>query len=69
MIVIERETARARGATIYASIAGTLNLHASCPRIRWRHAQEEIVRAMSLALGRSGHHDEIGYVSLSAPRP
>src|SRR5438034_5331266 len=65
MIVIEREDrARARGATIYASIDGYASTCDAYHRVQMAPNGEEIVRAMSLALERSGRrHDEIGYVN------
>jgi 3-oxoacyl-[acyl-carrier-protein] synthase II len=65
MIVLEREDrARARGATIYASIDGYGSTCDAYHRVQMAPDGEEIVRALSLALERSGRHrEEIGYVS------
>jgi 3-oxoacyl-[acyl-carrier-protein] synthase II len=65
MIVLEREDrARARGATIYASIDGYGSTCDAYHRVQMAPDGEEIVRAISLALERSGRHrEEIGYVS------
>src|SRR5205085_9837754 len=65
MLVLEREErARARGATIYASIDGYASTCDAYHRVQMAPDGEEIVRAMSLALARSGRpREEIGYVS------
>jgi len=65
MVVLEREDrARARGATIYASIDGYGSTCDAYHRVQMAPDGEEIVRAMALAIERSGRHrDEIGYVS------
>src|SRR5437870_11502781 len=65
MIVLEREDrARARGATIYASIDGYGSTCDAYHRVQMAPDGEEIVRAMSLAIERSGRRrDDIGYVS------
>jgi 3-oxoacyl-[acyl-carrier-protein] synthase II len=65
MIVLEREDrARARGATIYASIDGYGSTCDAYHRVQMAPDGEEIVRAISLALERSGRQrEEIGYVS------
>jgi 3-oxoacyl-[acyl-carrier-protein] synthase II len=65
MLVLEREDrARARGATIYASIDGYGSTCDAYHRVQMAPDGEEIVRAISLALDRSGRRpEEIGYVS------
>ena len=65
MMAIEREDrALARGATIYAAIEGYASTCDAYHRVQMAPHGEEIVRAMSLALERSGRrHDEIGYVN------
>ncbi len=65
MLVLEREDrARARGAHIYASIDGYAATCDAYHRVQMAPDGTEIVRAMTLALTRSGRHkDEIGYVS------
>jgi len=65
MIVVEREDrARARGAAIYASIDGYGSTCDAYHRVQMAPDGEEIVRAISLALERSGRgRDSIGYVS------
>jgi 3-oxoacyl-[acyl-carrier-protein] synthase II len=65
IIVLEREDrARARGATIYASIDGYGSTCDAYHRVQMAPDGEEIVRAISLALDRSGRHrEEIGYIS------
>ena len=65
MIVLEREDrARARGATIYASIDGYASTCDAFHRVQMAPDGTEIVRAMSLAIERSGHALEaIGYVN------
>src|SRR5438309_6445116 len=65
MMVLEREDrARARGATIYASIDGYGSTCDAYHRVQMAPDGEEIVRAITLAIERSGRHrDEIGYVS------
>ena len=65
MLVLEREDrARARGATIYASIDGYGSTCDAYHRVQMAPAGEEIVRAMSLAIGRAGRRpEEIGYVN------
>jgi 3-oxoacyl-[acyl-carrier-protein] synthase II len=65
MLVLEREErARARGATIYASIDGYASTCDAYHRVQMAPNGEEIVRAMTLAIERSGHAlEEIGYVS------
>ena len=65
MLVLEREDrARARGATIYASIDGYASTCDAYHRVQMAPAGEEIVRAMALAMERAGRRaDAIGYVS------
>jgi len=65
MVVVEREArARARGATVYASIDGYGSTCDAYHRVQMAPDGEEIVRAMSLAIERSGHSREsFGYVS------
>src|SRR5215813_9883981 len=65
MVVLEREDrALARGATIYASIDGYASTCDAYHRVQMAPSGEEIIRAMELAIERSGHHrDEIGYVN------
>jgi 3-oxoacyl-[acyl-carrier-protein] synthase II len=65
MMVLEREDrARARGARIYASIDGYASTCDAYHRVQMAPDGKEIVRAMALALERSGHHREaVGYVS------
>src|SRR3989441_6390987 len=65
MIVLEREDrARARGATIYASIDGYGSTCDAYHRVQMAPDGEEIVRAMSLAIESSRRRrEEIGYVN------
>jgi 3-oxoacyl-[acyl-carrier-protein] synthase II len=65
MLALEREDrARARGATIYASIDGYGSTCDAYHRVQMAPDGEEIVRAMSLALDRAGcRPEDIGYVS------
>jgi 3-oxoacyl-[acyl-carrier-protein] synthase II len=65
MVVLEREDrARARGATIYASIDGYGSTCDAYHRVQMDPDGEQIVRAMRLAIDRSGRSiDEIGYVN------
>jgi 3-oxoacyl-[acyl-carrier-protein] synthase II len=65
MVVLEREDrARARGATIYASIDGYASTCDAYHRVQMAPDGTEIVRAMSLAVERSGRAPEqIGYVN------
>src|SRR4029079_11299959 len=65
MIVLEREDrARARGATIYASIEGYGSTCDAYHRVQMDPDGEQIVRAMTLAIARSGRAiEEIGYVN------
>jgi 3-oxoacyl-[acyl-carrier-protein] synthase II len=65
MVVLEREDrARARGATIYASIDGYASTCDAYHRVQMAPDGVEIVRAITLAIERSGHAREaIGYVN------
>jgi 3-oxoacyl-[acyl-carrier-protein] synthase II len=65
MIALEREDrARARGARIYASIDGYASTCDAYHRVQMAPDGEEIVRAMALAIERSGRRpEEIGYVN------
>ena len=65
MLVLEREDrARARGATIYASIDGYGSTCDAYHRVQMAPDGEEIVRAIELAIERSGRAREtIGYVN------
>jgi 3-oxoacyl-[acyl-carrier-protein] synthase II len=65
MLVLEREErARARGARIYASIDGYGSTCDAYHRVQMAPAGEEIVRAIQLAVERSGRAlEEIGYVN------
>ena len=65
MVVLERESrARARGATIYASIDGYASTCDAYHRVQMAPDGNEIVRAMTLAIERSGRAiEEIGYVN------
>jgi 3-oxoacyl-[acyl-carrier-protein] synthase II len=65
MLVLEREDrARARGAKIYASIEGYGSTCDAYHRVQMAPDGEEIIRAMSLAIERSGRApEEIGYVN------
>ena len=65
MVVLEREDrARARGAKIYASIDGYASTCDAYHRVQMAPDGEEIVRAMSLAIERSGRsREQIGYVN------
>jgi 3-oxoacyl-[acyl-carrier-protein] synthase II len=65
MIVLEREDhARARGATIHASVDGYGSTCDAYHRVQMAPDGEEIVRAMSLAIERSGRaRESIGFVS------
>jgi 3-oxoacyl-[acyl-carrier-protein] synthase II len=65
MMVLEREDrARARGATIYASIDGYGSTCDAYHRVQMAPDGEEIVRAIALAIERSGRPaEEIGYVN------
>jgi 3-oxoacyl-[acyl-carrier-protein] synthase II len=65
MMVVEREDrARARGARIYASIDGYASTCDAYHRVQMAPDGEEIVRALSTAVERSGRApEEIGYVN------
>jgi 3-oxoacyl-[acyl-carrier-protein] synthase II len=65
MAVVEREDrARARGATIYATIDGYGSTCDAYHRVQMDPDGEQIVRAMRLAIERSGRAiEEIGYVN------
>jgi 3-oxoacyl-[acyl-carrier-protein] synthase II len=65
MLVLEREDrARARGARMYASIDGYASTCDAYHRVQMAPDGKEIVRAMSLAIERSGRPPEdVGYVS------
>ena len=65
MVVLEREDrARARGATIYASVDGYASTCDAYHRVQMAPDGEEIVRAITLAIDRSQRRrEEIGYVS------
>jgi len=65
MVTLEREDrARARGATIYASIDGYASTCDAYHRVQMSPDGEEIVRALSMAIERSGRaREEIGYVN------
>lgn len=66
MLVLEREDrARARGATVYATVDGYGSTCDAYHRVQMDPDGEQIVRAMSLAVERSGRAREaIGYVNL-----
>jgi 3-oxoacyl-[acyl-carrier-protein] synthase II len=65
MVVLERQDrARARGARIYATIEGYGSTCDAYHRVQMAPDGEEIVRAMSLAIERSGRRpEEVGYVN------
>jgi 3-oxoacyl-[acyl-carrier-protein] synthase II len=65
MVVLENEErARARGARIYASIDGYASTCDAYHRVQMAPDGKEIVRAMALAVDRSGRtREEVGYVS------
>jgi 3-oxoacyl-[acyl-carrier-protein] synthase II len=65
MVVLEREDrARARGARMYASIDGYASTCDAYHRVQMAPDGKEIVRAMTLAVDRSGRSpEEVGYVS------
>jgi 3-oxoacyl-[acyl-carrier-protein] synthase II len=65
MMVLEREDrARARGASIYATIDGHGSTCDAYHRVQMDPEGTQIVRAMQLAIDRSGHPlEEIGYVN------
>jgi 3-oxoacyl-[acyl-carrier-protein] synthase II len=65
MVVLEREDrARARGARVYATIDGYGSTCDAYHRVQMHPDGEQIVRAMQLAIERSGRPvEEIGYVN------
>jgi 3-oxoacyl-[acyl-carrier-protein] synthase II len=65
MLVLEREDrARARGASIYATVDGYGSTCDAYHRVQMDPDGEQIVRAMALAIGRSGRPREaIGYIN------
>ena len=65
MLVLEREDrARARGAQVYATIDGYGSTCDAYHRVQMNPDGEQIVRAMRLAIDRSGHPlEDIGYVN------
>jgi 3-oxoacyl-[acyl-carrier-protein] synthase II len=65
MVVLEREDrARARGARVYATIDGYGSTCDAYHRVQMHPDGEQIVRAMRLAIERSGRaREEIGYVN------
>jgi 3-oxoacyl-[acyl-carrier-protein] synthase II len=65
MIVLEREDrARARGARVYATIDGYGSTCDAYHRVQMDPDGEQIMRAMRLAIGRSGRPiEEIGYIN------
>jgi 3-oxoacyl-[acyl-carrier-protein] synthase II len=65
MCVLEREDrARARGATIYASIDGYASTCDAYHRVQMAPDGAEIIRAIALAIDRAGRRpEEIGYVN------
>jgi 3-oxoacyl-[acyl-carrier-protein] synthase II len=65
MVVLEREDrARARGARIYASVEGYGSTCDAYHRVQMAPDGAEIIRAMTLAVERSGRRpEEIGYIS------
>jgi 3-oxoacyl-[acyl-carrier-protein] synthase II len=65
MVVLEREDrARARGAKVYATIDGYGSTCDAYHRVQMAPGGEQIVRAMRLAIDRSGRAmEEIGYVN------
>ena len=65
MMVLEREDrAQARGATIYASIDGYASTCDAYHRVQMAPDGQEIIRAMTQAVDRSGHRrEDIGYVN------
>ena len=65
MLVLEREDrARARGATVYATIEGYGSTCDAYHRVQMDPDGEQIIRAMQLAVTRSGRPlEEIGYVN------
>lgn len=65
MFVMEREsTARARGASIYAEVAGYGSTCDAHHRVRMDESGEEPARAMTLAMGDAGvSPSEVGYIN------
>src|SRR6266513_3758296 len=65
MLVVEREDrARARGATVYASIEGYGSTCDAYHRVQMAPDGNEIIRAISMAIDRSGRRrEEIGYIN------
>jgi len=65
MVVLEREDrARARGAKVYATIGGYGSTCDAYHRVQMDPDGEQIVRAMRMAIDRSGYPmEEIGYVN------
>ncbi len=65
MVVLEREErARARGATVYATVDGYGSTCDAYHRVQMSPGGEQIVRAMRLAIERSGRAiEEIGYIN------
>src|SRR5712691_3594059 len=65
MLVLEDEArARARGARVYASIDGYASTCDAYHRVQMAPDGEEIVRAMAMAIARSGRpRDAIGYIN------
>ncbi len=65
MVVLEREDrARARGATIYATVDGYGSTCDAYHRVQMDPSGEQIIRAMRLAIARAGRTiEEIGYVN------
>jgi 3-oxoacyl-[acyl-carrier-protein] synthase II len=65
MMVLERaDRARARGARIYASIDGYASTCDAYHRVQMAPDGREIVRAMAMAVEKSGRrHEQIGYVN------
>jgi 3-oxoacyl-[acyl-carrier-protein] synthase II len=65
MVVLEREDrARARGAQVYATVDGYGSTCDAYHRVQMDPDGEQIVRAMGLAIERSGHSmEEIGYIN------
>jgi 3-oxoacyl-[acyl-carrier-protein] synthase II len=65
MVVLEREDrARARGASIYATVDGYGSTCDAYHRVQMDPDGEQIVRAMQMAIERSGHPiEDIGYVN------
>ena len=65
MVVLEREDrARARGARVYATVDGYGSTCDAYHRVQMDPDGDQIVRAMRLAIERSGHSmEEIGYVN------